>query len=177
MGRLDIIIGDQGVGKTTFAKILVKGKEHIYVEMSGFLKSIASPPNAENAEVFILDEGTYPNLKSLFWFWKAPFYEVHKRGESPYERNTPDIIAVFQTANISHEWIEIFENQGANIYCIERKPFHISKAPNWIIRFIDWITGSNKRNQAASTQSAMGIDELQNKIIYITKAGKEVSNG
>lgn len=123
MSKLHIIIGDQGVGKTTFARNLSDKKEFIHIDFKMFRSMSFSPKRADSAEVFILDDGIFDEYKDasfLFDLWNDRFYQVRYKGKAVFFRKTPDIIGIFHKGGISQYWIDTFLSLGADIHIIEK---------------------------------------------------------
>lgn len=120
MAKLHLLIGSESSGKSRMAAKIADGR------MSLEMRAKDIRPyhlRQENYDILILEENSSENDLILIYNWFATGKMRWMSGfaNRPIEFPTRDMIAIFQTQNISSEWIEKFRKRGAYITILEGK--------------------------------------------------------
>jgi hypothetical protein len=122
MPRLWIITGNEGVGKTKSALIQTHGKKFVWTQMSSFKQTVLQNLELRSAEFLILDEcHTEEHVRTIYEIWNSGKIIIHEGAKAILAMTTPELIAIFQTGNLSDEWMEKFRVRGAYITNISRR--------------------------------------------------------
>lgn len=122
MARLWLITGNPSVGKTRSALIQAHGKKFVWTQMVSFKQTVLNNLELKSAEVLILDDcHTEEHARTIYEIWNSGKINIKEAGKPILERNTPELIAIFQTGNISEEWLERFRVRGAYMTHISKR--------------------------------------------------------